>query len=149
MQTFISNVVVVYSDTDQMGIVHHSNYLKYYETARWHMFRQADVPYKTVEEHGFLLPVVDLNIQYVKPAFYDDKLTIVSSLKRFEGPKLTFEHTMFNNEEQLVNKAAITVAFVLTKTRKPCRPPAIFAEKIRALLAENAIGPGMLMAEVY
>ena len=63
-----------YSETDQMGFVHHSNYVKYFETARWELFRTLGIPYKLVEGAGFLLPVIKMEMEFLKPAFYDELL---------------------------------------------------------------------------
>jgi acyl-CoA thioester hydrolase len=123
MQPFTSKIRVSYSDTDQMGFVHHSNYLKYYETGRWNLFRHLGIPYKKIEEEGFLLPVVDVQIQYHKPAFYDEVLTIETSLIAFKGPKLIVGYQLSNEEQELINSARITLAFINTQSRKPCKPP--------------------------
>lgn len=123
MQPFISKVRVSYSDTDQMGIVHHSNYLKYYETGRWNLFRHLGMPYKKIEEEGFLLPVIDVQMQYLKPAFYDEVLTLEISLIAFKGPKLVLGYKLFNEENEVINVAKITLAFINAYSRKPCRPP--------------------------
>lgn len=54
---------VSYSDTDQMGFMHHSNYLKYYETARWELFRSIGIPYNEIEEEGVILPVITASVR--------------------------------------------------------------------------------------
>jgi len=123
MQTFSSKIRVSYSDTDQMGFVHHSNYLKYYETGRWNLFRQLGMPYKRIEQEGFLLPVVDVQIQYLKPAFYDEVLTIETSLIQFKGVKLAVGFKLFNEDHELINTATIILAFISKHSRKPCKPP--------------------------
>ena len=122
MQPFTSTTRVSYSDTDKMGFVHHSNYLKYYETARWNMFRHLGIPYKEIEEAGILLPVVDVKIQYLKSAFYDQKLVIETSILELKGPKLVFSYRLFNEENELINIATTTLAFVNVHTKKPCKP---------------------------
>lgn len=123
MQPFISTKRVSYSDTDQMGIVHHSNYLKYYENARWNLFRHLGIPYKNIEEKGFLLPVINVQAQFFKPAFYDEKLTIETVITAVTGAKLFLSYKLFNEEQELINTAKVTVAFVNKYSRKPCKPP--------------------------
>jgi acyl-CoA thioester hydrolase len=122
MQPFISKLTVSYSDTDQMGYAHHSNYLKYYETARWNLFRHWGIPYKEIEEAGLLLRVVSVRMQYLKPAFYDDELTIETTVLSTKGAKLTFAFKIFNQTHELINTATISLAFVSKRTRKPCKP---------------------------
>lgn len=123
MQPFYSTVRVSYSDTDQMGFVHHSNYLRYYETARWNLFRHLGIPYKEIEAQGVLLPVTDVQVQYLKPAFYDELLTVETSLIACKGPKILLGYKLFNAEGELINTARITVAFISAHAKKPCKPP--------------------------
>lgn len=130
MQTFTCKTRVDYSDTDQMGFVHHSNYLKYYEVARWNMFRHWGIPYKEIEEGGVLLPVVGVRIQYLKPAFYDEELTIETTVVSVKGAKLMLSYKIFNDSRELINTATITVAFVNSRTRKPCKPLQYVVERL-------------------
>ena len=129
MESFISKIRVGYADTDQMGIVPHSNYLKYYETARWSFFRKLGVPYKTLEEKGFLLPVVDVAIHFIKPAYYDEVLTAETTILALNGPKLVLSYKLYNEEQELINTAKITLAFMSIHTRKACKPP-LFMEQL-------------------
>jgi acyl-CoA thioester hydrolase len=71
-----TRIWVNYSDTDQMGFVHHSNYVKYYENARWDAFRCLGLPYSKIEEADVLMPVIEMDLKFLKPAFYDDELVI-------------------------------------------------------------------------
>lgn len=71
---------VSYSDTDQMRFMHHSNYLRYYESARWELFRKLGIPYSELEKKDFILPVVSVSIKYLKPALYDQKIQITTTL---------------------------------------------------------------------
>lgn len=136
MKPFISTIRVSYSDTDQMGIVHHSNYLKYYETARWDLFRQAGALYKSLEEEGFLLPVVNMQIQFLKPAFYDEELTIETLLVESKGARLMIDHKLYNEKHELINRAAVTLAFISTTSRNACRPPE-FVQRMINVSAET------------
>lgn len=67
---------VSYSDTDQMGFMHHSNYFRYYETARWELFRSIGIPYPEIEEEDIILPVINASVKFLKPAFYDQKIRV-------------------------------------------------------------------------
>ena len=139
MTPYVTTMRVVYSDTDQMGIVHHSNYLKYYETARWNLFRQLETPYKKLEKKGFLLPVISMQMEFLKPAFYDEKLTIETSIVSFKGARLVIGYRLFNEEMELINKAKVILAFVDTKSRKACRPPEFVKEKLNGCLLQDSI----------
>lgn len=130
MQGFTSKIRVSYSDTDQMGFVHHSNYLKYYEAARWNLFRHWGIPYKEIEDAGVLLPVVGVRMQYMKPAFYDEELTIETKVISMKGAKLVLSYKAFNEAKELINAATVTLAFVNSRTRKPCKPLAYVVERL-------------------
>ena len=130
MITYISTIKVTYSDTDQMGYVHHNNYVKYYETARWELFEQSGIPYKEVEEKGFMLPVVRMDLKFIKPTYYDELLTIETILFKISGAKLIFRYKLFNEAGTLVNKAEVTLAFINSTTRQPCMAPEFILQKI-------------------
>jgi acyl-CoA thioester hydrolase len=137
IQPFISALRVSYSDTDQMGFVHHSNYLKYYETARWDLFRQLGEPYKDLEEKGFLLPVINVQINFIKPAFYDERIVIETTINAIRGAKLFLGYKLFNEDQELINTAKITLAFVRIHSRKPCKPPEFIQRLFDKVLVKN------------
>jgi acyl-CoA thioester hydrolase len=120
-----------------MGFVHHSNYLKYCETARWNLFRHLGIPYKEIEETGMLLPVVSIEMQYLKPAFYDEKLVIETSIVSVKGAKLRLAYKIFNEHLELINAATITLAFINVHSKKPCRPSPLIQELLQQCLEED------------
>lgn len=128
---------VLYSDTDQMGIAHHSNYLKYYETARWELFRSLGVSYKSIEERGYMLPVIKLSSRYVKAIHYDDQITIESSLKSLKGARVWFTYKLYNSIGELVNEGETELAFVKKENMKPCPVPEFILDVILAHSAES------------
>lgn len=115
---------VLYPDTDQMGTMHHSKYAKYYEAARWELFRSIGISYRSVEEAGFLLPVVRMNFTFYKTVCYDELLTVKTTLKAIKGVRIWFEYRLYNEKQELVNKAETELAFVKSDTWSPCAPPA-------------------------
>jgi len=137
MITYISTIKVTYSDTDQMGYVHHNNYVKYYETARWELFEQLGIPYKAVEEKGFMLPVTRMDLKFIKPAYYDELLNIETTLHKISGAKIFFRYKLFNEAGTLVNKAEVTLAFINSATRQPCLAPEFIWQKIHGKGLEN------------
>ncbi len=114
---------VLYSDTDQMGIVHHSNYLKYYETARWELFRSLGISYKSIEDAGYIVPVIRINTHYIKAIHYDDIITIITTLKTIKGARIWFLYKLYNYDGALVNEAETELAFVKKENLKPCFIP--------------------------
>ncbi len=113
----------MYPDTDQMGTVHHSNYLKYYETARWELFRSIDIPYKSIEDAGYMLPVIKMNSHFKKTVEYDSLLTMKTILCLVKGVRIYFSYRLFNEQNELINEGETELAFVKKENWKPCSPP--------------------------
>lgn len=114
---------VMYPDTDQMGTVHHSNYVKYYETARWELFRSLGITYRSIEEAGYLLPVIRMNFRFIKTIHYDEMLTVKTMLKAVKGARIWFTYKLYNPGNELVNEAETELAFVKRNDWKPCLAP--------------------------
>jgi len=123
MITIHSNFRVSYSDTDQMGFMHHSNYLKYYETARWELFRSIGIPYPEIEEEGTILPVTNASLKFIKPALFDQIIHVITSIKSYKGARIIFEYKAMNEAGEIINEAQVTVACVRKNTGKACFPP--------------------------
>lgn len=121
------NIRVRYGETDPMGVVYHANYLFYYETARTEMLRDLGMSYKEMEESGIFLPVVNVEINYLAPAHYDDLLEINAILYEKPGIKLKFKYEIFCHDK-LINKASTVLVFTNVQNLKPCRPPVRFLE---------------------
>ncbi|HEY6476773.1 MAG TPA: thioesterase family protein [Polyangia bacterium] len=87
----VARVRVIYGDTDQMGMVYYGNYLRYFEIARNEFLRQIGAPYRAFEEaHGLMLPVVEANVRYRRPARYDDELAILAAVPEVTGATARF-----------------------------------------------------------
>ncbi len=114
---------VMYPDTDKMGTVHHSNYAKYYETARWELFRSIGISYHSVEEAGYMLPVIRMNFRFIKTVQYDALLKVKTTLKAIKGVRIWFSYKLYNEQNELVNEAETELAFVEKDTWKPCSAP--------------------------
>ncbi|MCC8196424.1 MAG: acyl-CoA thioesterase [Ruminococcus sp.] len=85
-----------YYETDQMGVVHHANYIHWMEEARIEMMDDMGLGYKTVEENGIVSPVVSLSIDYKTSAMYDDTVEVRVSVKRYTGVSLIIGYEMFD-----------------------------------------------------
>lgn len=121
---------VLYPDTDQMGTLHHANYAKYYEAARWELFRSIEIPYQSVEEAGYMLPVTRMNFRFIKPTHYDELLTVKTTLTALKGVRIWFEYKLFNEQNELINEAETELAFVGKTNWKPCAAPDFVFEAI-------------------
>ena len=114
---------VRYGETDQMGVVYHGNYAQYLEVARVEWLRSIDISYKKMEADGVMLPVVNLNINFKKPAFYDELIIIKTKLRKKPGLKITIDQEIYNKDDTLLTTSEITLVFVNMKTKRPMLCP--------------------------
>lgn len=123
MYTFETKIRVRYAETDQMGFVYYGNYATYYEVARVEALRSIGFTYKSLEEKGILLPVLENRSKFIRPARYDDLLTIKVSLPELPGSRLRFTYEIFNEEKILLNLGETTLVFISRETEKPISAP--------------------------
>lgn len=124
---------VRYGETDQMGYLYYGNYAQYYEIGRVEMLRASGLTYREMEqERGVLMPVVSLQMRYVRPAYYDELLTIRTTLRRLPEKFITFEVEIFNENRKLVNGGSVRLCFVDAKSGKTVPAPEFLLEKLRA-----------------
>ena len=129
---YISETIirVRYGETDQMGYVYYGNYGQYYEIGRVEAMRDLGLPYKIVEEMGYIMPVLSLYIKYIKPALYDDLLTLKTSIKELPVTRIKYNYEMFNEKNILINFGETIHAFVRTDTNRPNPAPEWLLEKL-------------------
>jgi acyl-CoA thioester hydrolase len=129
---FISEVQirVRYAETDQMGFVYYGNYATYFEVARVEALRALGFSYKQLEETGILLPVMNFCIDYIKPAHYDDLLTIKTMIPIIPTARIRFEYETYNDKDVLINKANTTLVFIKKETNRPSPAPEAFLSVI-------------------
>lgn len=127
-----TQVRVRYSEVDQMGVVYHSNYFPYFETARVESIRQLGLSYADMERAGVIMPVVDINFRYLRPAKYDDLLTIKTILKELPvHHKIEFHHEVYNEQQVLLTSGKIILYFMTAGEMKPTTMPAALLEKLQ------------------
>ena len=114
---------VRYSDTDQMGVVYYGNYPRLYEIGRSEMIRDLGYTYKGLEESGVFMPVASLNAKYRMPLYYDELITIETSIKKMPQARMVFHHSIFNEKDELVHTAEVTLVFLSKETNRPVRVP--------------------------
>ena len=127
-------VRVRYGETDQMGYCYYGNYAQYYEVGRVEALRDLGFSYRGLEERGVMLPVLDFHIKYLKPAYYDDELTVRTMLKTMPSARITFEYEMFNTKGEQINFGTVILVFIDKDTGKPTRAPEDLESAIRARL---------------
>lgn len=122
---------VRYYETDQMGIVHHSNYIRYFECGRNAMLKEMDMPMEKVEASGVMMAVVAVDAKYKVPAKLGDTLRIVSIIDTPPTAKVVVKTEIYNQNEQLVCTGSVTLGFINAMTRRPVRCPEALAEIFR------------------
>jgi acyl-CoA thioester hydrolase len=127
---------VRYAETDRMGYVYYGNYATYFEVARVETLRACGISYKSLEDIGILLPVINFNVRYFAPAHYDDELRITTVIRQLPTAQLKFQYQCHRGEI-LLNEAETDLVFVDAETGKPMRCPKDIIEKLSSFFEEN------------
>lgn len=107
-----------------MGYLYHGNYAQYYEIGRVEMLRALGITYRDMEdEHGIMMPVMSLNMRYIRPAYYDELLTIETTLRQLPEKYITFYVEIFNESKKLVNGGQVKLCFLHRTTQKTVNAP--------------------------
>lgn len=131
MYTSTTQIRVRYGETDQMGYLYYGNYALYYEVGRVEAIRALGFSYAELEKQGILLPVAEMNVKYLRPAFYDDLITVKTTLKELPvDHKIRFTAELYNEEGKLLNTGAVTLVFVDANTRQKTDMPALMRERL-------------------
>jgi acyl-CoA thioester hydrolase len=133
MFTSETKVRVRYAETDQMGFVYHSNFFLYYEVARAESIRHMGFTYADMEKMGVIMPVVEVQSRFMRPALYDDLLTIKTFLKELPlHHKIEFHHEVYNEKEELLASGRIILYFMEAKTMKRTTMPEKLQQKLQS-----------------
>lgn len=119
-----------YNEVDQMGYVYHGNYAAYFHVARTNFLRKHQLNDNIIEEKGYLLPVINLNINYLKPAHYDSPITIHARMQESPELKIKFNYIVTNINNDIICKAESTNVVVEKDSRKPVRVPKFIKDKL-------------------
>lgn len=131
MFTSETKLRVRYGETDQMGFAYYGNYAQYYEVGRVEALRSIGMSYKELEEEGVMLPVYTFSIKYLKPALYDDEITIKTTIPEMPLTRIRFEYECYNVKGELLNTGETTLVFIDKDTKKPCGAPGHLTEKFK------------------
>ncbi|MCK9471852.1 MAG: acyl-CoA thioesterase [Bacilli bacterium] len=102
-----------YYETDQMGIIHHSNYIRWFEEARLHFLDEVDIPYDKIEEEGIMIPVLSVSTNFIESVKYKEEISIYVKITAFNGVRMTIEYEIHSNEKnKLCNTGVTTHCFV-------------------------------------
>ncbi|NNC69222.1 MAG: acyl-CoA thioesterase [Flavobacteriaceae bacterium] len=130
MHSHTIEIRVRYGETDQMGYVYYGNYAQYFEMGRVEWLRNLGITYKRMEELGIMLPVLKLNTDYLKPAKYDDLLTLKTTLIKRPSVRIEFNFELFNEQNELLTKAYCSLVFIDMKKNKPTKAPDYIIDKV-------------------
>jgi acyl-CoA thioester hydrolase len=133
-----TKIRVYYEDTDQMGVVYYGNYARYYEIGRTEMIREMGFTYRGMEEMNIMLPARSLKINYLKPAYYDDLLTVRTIIDSIPKVKFPIKTEIYNEKGELINYGEVVLAFFNSKTNKPCAAPKYFIDEMLRVFNETA-----------
>ena len=126
-----TNIRVRYAETDQMNVVYHGNYAQYFEVARSEAIRDLGFTYKEMELTGVIMPIVELHVKYLRPAHYDDLLTIHTILKELpEHHRIEFFQEVYNEAGKLLANGRVVLFFMNAEKMTRTNIPAPLKEKL-------------------
>lgn len=127
-----TQIRVRYAETDQMGYVYYGNYAQYFEVGRVELLRTLGMSYKSLEESGIMMPVISMSSKYIKPAKYDNMLTIHTTIKEKPQTRCKFDYEIKNEWGELIHQGETTLVFVDIQTNRPVNYPEQIANKFDA-----------------
>tara|TARA_B100001559_G_scaffold199181_1_gene166605 strand:- start:65 stop:457 length:393 start_codon:yes stop_codon:yes gene_type:complete len=128
MNYITDKIKVRYNETDQMGIVHHSNYLKFFELARIEWLEKLNMPYQKIESNNIILPVVKCELKFIKPLIFGDIFFIKVFCSKRPTSTIEFSYQIFNDNNEITTEGMTTLAFLDSIKRKPLRCPKIISD---------------------
>jgi len=127
-----TKIRVRYGETDQMGYMYYGNYAQFYEVGRVEMLRSMGLTYSGMEASGIMMPVVELSCKYLKPALYDEEITVKVIMKEMPRIRIHFNYELYNEKQELINTGETLLVFINMTTNRPCLAPEDFRNKFKA-----------------
>jgi acyl-CoA thioester hydrolase len=132
MFTSETKIRVRYAETDQMNVVYHGNYAQYFEVGRVESIRNLGLSYKDVEASGIVMPVIEWTAKFVRPARYDDLLTVRTTVKKWPVDyRIEFYQEVYNEEGQLLTTGKVLIYFLKAATLERTHMPEEMARTLR------------------
>ena len=131
MISFETKIRVEYHHTDQMGVVHHSNYVKFFEVARTEWLRASGLTYAEMERRGVMMPIVDVAVKYRNPALYDELLSVTAFVDESPKARMVFRYEVRGEDGREIASGSTTLGFIDSQTRRPMRAPQWLLEVIK------------------
>ena len=131
MYSYSTQTRVRYGETDQMGYCYYGNYALYLEVGRVETLRALGMTYKALEDMQILLPVLELNIKYLKPCFYVYLITIKTTITKLPSVRIHFEYEIYNEKNELLTKATTSLVFISKESMKPIHCPEVLTRLLK------------------
>jgi acyl-CoA thioester hydrolase len=131
MLSVTTQLRVRYAETDQMGYVYYGNYAQYFEVGRVEALRSLGYTYRFMEESGVMMPVANMDIKFIKPARYDDLLSITTRIKEMPSAKMIFEYEIKNESNLLIVTGSTTLVFIDVNTQRITRSPDFLTQALK------------------
>lgn len=126
-----TEIRVSYADTDKMGVVYYGNYATYYEIGRGEWIRQWGISYADLEASGIIMPVIELQSRFLRPAHYDDLLQVYTRLEEWpEGPEICFHTTIIGPNGKKINQGQTRLVFFDSRQGRKVAMPALLKDKL-------------------
>ncbi len=123
---------VRYAETDQMNVVYHGNYAQYFEVGRAETIRHMGFTYKDMEAMGIIMPIVEWHAKFIRPAHYDDLLTVKTTLKELPTDhRIEFHQEVYNEKEKLLTTGKVVLYFMTADTMEKTTMPDTLLEKLK------------------
>lgn len=132
MYTSETKIRVRYAETDQMNVVYHGNYAQYFEVGRVESIRQLGITYKDVEASGVIMPVIEWTAKFVRPAHYDDLLTVRTILRQWPvDHRVEFQQEVYNEQGKLLTTGKVLLYFLKAGSMEKTVMPAEMEKKLK------------------
>ncbi|MEP7197214.1 MAG: thioesterase family protein [Saprospiraceae bacterium] len=127
-----TQVRVRYGETDQMAYVYYGQYAFYYEVGRVEALRNLGLSYKSLEDDlGIFMPVMSMNTRFIRPAFYDELLTLETTIEQLPEKSIRFDTKIYNPNNEWINFGQVFLCFVEIKSKKRVPVPNQIIEKLK------------------
>jgi len=133
-----TKIRVRYADTDQMQFAYNGKYFEYFEVGRTEMMREQNLPYKFIEDSGYLMPVLTTHINYKNPAFYDELIEVETRVEKLPELRVHIDHTLKSIDRNiLICTGYVDLVFLNKGNRKLTRPPEFFIDSIKTYFTDE------------
>ena len=131
MFTHTTKIRVRYGETDQMGYMYYGNYAEFFEVGRVEMLRSLGLTYASMEASGIMMPVLELKCKYLKPARYDEEISVKVIMAKMPGVKIHFAYELYNEAGVLIHMGETLLVFVNMANGRPCLPNQDFLDALK------------------